>query len=59
MYGADWLVVCLGYFNEHAGRHINEYNGVHRVFGIGYGNLNAGILLVFCLKKKFCVDYMA
>ena len=29
MYSADDLVMCLGDFNGHVGRHIDSFDGVH------------------------------
>ena len=36
IHSADDLVMCLGKYNGHVGRHIDEFDGVH---GVGHGNL--------------------
>ena len=48
----DDLVVCIGDFNGHVGRHID---GVHGGHGVGQRNLEGKMLLEFCLEKELCV----
>ena len=49
MHYTDDLVVCIGDFNGHVGRHID---GGH---GVGQRNLEGKMLLEFCLEKELCV----
>ena len=35
MHSADDLVMCLGEFNGHTGRHIDGFDGVHEGYGVG------------------------
>ena len=39
IHSADDLVMCLGKYNGHVGRHIDEFDGVHGGYGVGHGNL--------------------
>ena len=39
IHSADDLVMCLGKYNGHIGRHIGEFDGVHRGYGVGQGYL--------------------
>ena len=55
MHSADDLVMCLGDFNGHVGRHIDGFDGVHGGYGVGQWNLEGGMLLEFCPKKLLCV----
>ena len=54
--GTGDLVMCLGDFNRHAGRHIDGFNEVHRGYGIFQRNLDGRMLLEFCLMKELCVS---
>ena len=56
MHSAGDLVMYLGDINAHAGRHIDEFNGVHGGFGVGQRNLEGRMLLEFCLQKELCVS---
>ena len=56
MHFADVLVMCLGDFNGHAGRHIDGLDGVHGGYGVGQRNLEGRKLLEFCLEKELCVS---
>ena len=38
MHSAGDLIMCLGDFNGHIGRHINGFDGVHDGYGIGRMN---------------------
>ena len=49
------LVICLGDFNGHVGRHIDGSDGVHEGHGVGQRNLEGRILLEFYLEKELCV----
>ena len=51
MHSAGDLVMCLGDFYEHIGRHINGLNGVLRGYGVGQRNLEGRMLLDFRLEK--------
>ena len=55
MHSADDLVMCLCDFNGHVGRHIDSFDGVHRIYGVGRRNLEGKMLLEFCLEKELCV----
>ena len=59
MHSADDLVMCLGDINEHVGRHIDGFDGVHERFGVGHRNLHGRMLLVLSGKRIECVKYMA
>ena len=52
MHSADDLVMCLGELNGHADRHIDGFDGVHGGYGLGQRNLEARMLLEFCLEKE-------
>ena len=39
MHSAGELVMCLGVFNGHVGRHIDVFDGVHGGYGVGQRNL--------------------
>ena len=56
MQSADDLVMCLGDFNGHVGRHINGFDGLHRGYCVGHRNLEGRMLLEFCLENKLCVS---
>ena len=56
MHSADDLVMCLGYFNGHVGRHIDSFDGVHGGYGVGQRNLEGRMLLNFCLEKELYVS---
>ena len=49
MHSADDLVMSLGDFNGHVGRHIDGGHGVDQ------GNSEGRMLLGFCLEKELCV----
>ena len=52
MHSAGNLVMCLGDFNGHIGRHIYR---VHGGFDVDQRNLEGRMLLEFCLEKELCV----
>ena len=56
MYSACELVMCLGYFNGHVGRHIDGFDGVHVGYDIGQRNLEGRMLFEFCLEKELCMS---
>ena len=56
MHSADDLVMCLGNFNGHIGRHIDGFDGMHGGNGAGQMNLEGQMLLEFCLEKELCVS---
>ena len=39
MHSADDLVMCLGDFNGHVGRHIDGFDVMHGGYGVGQWNL--------------------
>ena len=47
------LVMCLGDFFRHIGRHIDGFDGG---FGVGQRKLEGRMLLMFCLEKELCVS---
>ena len=53
MYSAGDLVMCLGDFNGHVGRHIG---GMHGGYGVGQRKLEGRMLLEFCLEKELCLS---
>ena len=53
MHSADDLVMCLGDFNGHIGRHVDGFYGG---YGVGQRNLEGRMLLEFCMKKELCVS---
>ena len=58
IYSAIDLVICIGDFNAHIGRHIDRFNGFHGGFGAGQRNLEGRMFLEICLEKKLCAKYM-
>ena len=54
MHSADDLVMCLGYFNGHVGRHIDVFDGVREWYGVGQRNLKGRMLLVLSGKGIMC-----
>ena len=56
MHGAGDVVMFLGDFDGHVGRHIDGFDGVHGEYGVGRRNFDGQILLEFCLEKKLCVS---
>ena len=58
MHSTGDLIMCLGYFNGHVGRHIDGFDGVHVGFCVGHMNLEGRMLLEFCLEKELSVKYM-
>ena len=50
------LVICLGDFNGHVGRHNDGFGGVHGGYGVGQRNLEERMSLEFCLEKELCVS---
>ena len=55
MYSAGDLVMCLGDFDGHDGRHIDGFDGVHGGYGVGQRNLGGRVLLEFCLEMELYV----
>ena len=53
---SDDLVMYLGDFNGHVGRHIYGFNGVHGGYCVGQRNLDGRMLLLFCREKELCVS---
>ena len=49
------VVLGLGDFNEHVGRRINGFEGVHGGYGIGKTNVEERRLREFCDEKELCV----
>ena len=49
------LVLGKGDFNEHVGKRIEGYEGVHEGNGIGERNVERKMLLAFCDEKVLCV----
>ena len=58
MHSADDLIMCLGDFNGHVGRHIDEFDGVHGGCGVGERNFDGRMLLVLYGDGIMCVKYM-
>ena len=56
MHNTGDSVMCLGDINEHIGRHIDVFVGVHRGYGVGRRNLEGRMLLEYCLEKRLCVS---
>ena len=38
MHNIGDLVMCLGYLNGHVGKHINGFELVHEIYGMGQKN---------------------
>ena len=55
MHNAGDLVICLGDFCGHIGRHMDGFDGVHGGYCVGQRNLE-GRMLQFCLEKELCVS---
>ena len=53
MHSSGDVVMCLGDFNGHVGRHISGFDETHHV--AGQKNLEGRMLLEFCLEKVLCV----
>ena len=45
-------------FNEHVGRHIDGFDGVHGGYGVGQRNFDGRMLLVLSGERIMCVKYM-
>ena len=50
MHSAGDLVMCLGDFNGHIGRHIDGFDAINGEYGVGQTKLDGGILIEFCLE---------
>ena len=55
-HSAGDLVLCLGDFNRHVGRHIDGFNGVHVGYVVGQRNLEERMLLELCLENELYVS---
>ena len=44
IHSVDILFACLGDFNELVGRNIDEFDGVHKGYGLGQRNLEGWVL---------------
>ena len=53
MHSADYLVMILGGFNGHVGRH---FDGVHGGYGVSQRIMEGRMLLEICLKKELCLS---
>ena len=49
------VVLGMGDFNEHVGRRIDDFGGVHGGYRIGKRNVEGERLLKFCDGKELCV----
>ena len=49
------VLICLGNFNGHIGKKVDEFEGVHGGFGIGKKNVEGRLLLKFCVEKSMRV----
>ena len=59
MHVADDLVMCLGDFNGHVGRHVDGFDEVHGEYGVGQRNLEGRQFLEFFSGEAImCVKYM-
>ena len=58
MHGAGDLVMFFGDANEHVGRHIDVFDGVHGGFGVGKRNMEGRMLLVLSGEGIMCVTYI-
>ena len=47
MHSVDDLVMCLGDFNGHVGRHIDGFDGDHGECGVGQRNLKGRMFMDF------------
>ena len=56
MHSANELVMCLGDFNGHIGRHIDGFYRVYGLYGVGHRNSEGRMSLEFCLEKELCVS---
>ena len=56
MHIADNVVMCLGEFNGHVGRHIDGFDGVHGGYDVGQRNMEGRMFLEFCLKTELCIS---
>ena len=46
----------MGDFNGHVNSHIDGFDGVHGVYGVGQRSLEVRMLLEFCQEKELCVS---
>ena len=53
--GKSWQNLGMGDFNEHVGKQIDGFEGVHGGYGIGKTNVEGRKLLEFCDKKELCI----
>ena len=56
VHSADDLVMCLGDFNGHVGRHIDGFDEVIGDYVVDQRNVERRMLLEFCLEKELCVS---
>ena len=56
IYSAGDLVIYMGDFNGHIGRHNNGFMGIME--GILSQNFYRKMLLAFCLENESCVKYI-
>ena len=56
IHSAGDLVMCLGDFNGHVCRHIDEFDGFHGEYCVVQSNLDGRMLLEFCPEKELCVS---
>ena len=49
------VLICLEDFNEHIGKEVDGFKGVHGSFGIGKRNVEGRLPLEFCVEKGLCV----
>ena len=59
MHFAGDLVICLGDFNGHIGRHIERFDDVLGGLAVGQRNLEGRMILVLSGKGIMCAKYMA
>ena len=58
MHYAGDIVMYLGDFNGHVGRHMDGFDSVHEVYVLGQRNLEGRMLLVLSGEGIMCVKYM-
>ena len=59
MHCAGDIVMCLGDFNGHVGRHIDGFNWVHGGYGVGLRRKKNDAIRVVSGEGIVCVIYMA
>ena len=58
MYNAGDVVMCLGGFNGHGGKHIDGFNRAHEGYGLFQKFGNKNVIGVLSEEGIMCVKYL-